>query len=369
MSLIKDPNIIIRDSIDGDEKSLAILLHNNFPNAPEPEKIQKTWCWQFRNCFSKNGGVAVAQCSDEVVAQYAVMCFPMIYKGQSIDGAVSTATATDKSVRGQGLFTKLAAKVYQDIAMAGTKIVYGFPNSQSVNGFIKHLAWFEVAPFPVHIKPVDTLKFIEKIIGHNAIARLLRVASNVFLRLIFGAVRPRHRRIGINIKKVNDIPDALDNLWKTCFMAGKLAVVRNKKYLVWRYLEKPFFSYDIRVATSDDENLCGFIVTHTEEIFGLKILFVMELMVEKDDPAVCQILLDELTRISLMKGASAISFLVPPGDPNRFMYLRNGYLPIPRRLFPRDIFWAARVNSPDIEPTYARDRKNWYISWGDLDVV
>lgn len=369
MSVKKDPFIIIRDSIDGDEKSLAILLHNSFPNAPKPEKIQKIWCWQFRNCFSKNNGVAIAQHSDVIVAQYAIMWLPMVYKGQPIDGAVSTATVTNKSVRGQGIFTKLAAKVYRDIAIAGAKIVYGFPNSQSINGFTKRLEWFEVAPFPVHVKPVDTSAFIGKIIGGNTIARLVGAACNIFLRLIDGEVRIRHRRAGINFREVNDVPDALDNLWKTSSVAGKLAVVRNKKYLVWRYLEKPFFSYDIHVAISGDEKFCGCIITHTTEKFGMKILFVMELIAEKDDAVVCQVMLDELTRIARMKGAAAISLLIPSGNPNRFIYLKNGYLPIPRRLFPQDIFWCAKVNSPDIDPKYARDRKNWYISWGDLDVV
>jgi hypothetical protein len=165
--------ITIRPCEVNDEEPIAVLLNKNFPNALAPKVILKTWRWQFRNSFSKNSGVAVAERGGDIVAQYAVMWFPMIYKGQQIDGAVSTATVTDKSVRGQGLFTKLAAKVYQDIAIAGAKIVYGFPNSQSINGFIKRLEWFEVAPFPIHIKPVDTSAYIRKIIGDNTISKLL----------------------------------------------------------------------------------------------------------------------------------------------------------------------------------------------------
>jgi hypothetical protein len=118
-----------------------------------------------------------------------------------------------------------------------------------------------------------------------------------------------------------------------------------------------------------DEKLCGCLITHTAEKFGIKIVFVMELIAEKDDPGVCQVLLDELNHIARMQGAAAVSLFFLPGNPNHTLYLKNGYLPVPRRLFPQDIFFGARVNSPDIDPVYTKDRRNWYISWGDLDVV
>jgi len=138
--------IRIRPCAAGDEEQLAELLYNNFPDPLEPSQIQTTWLWQFRNTFSKAGGVAVAELDGNIVAQYAVMTLPARYQGRDITGAVSTATVTDKSARGQGLFTKLAAKVYDDIAAQGVGVVFGFPNSQSISGFTKRLDWFEIAP-------------------------------------------------------------------------------------------------------------------------------------------------------------------------------------------------------------------------------
>jgi hypothetical protein len=368
MSVKKAPSIIIRDSIHGDEESIAVLLHNNFPNSPAPEIIQKTWRWQFRNAFSKNSGVAVAERGSDIVAQYAVMWVPMTYKGRLIEGAISTATVTDKSARGQGLFTTLAVKVYQDIAAESAKIIFGFPNGQSINGFIKHLEWFEVAPFPLYIKPVDTTVLVRKMIGDNAVARLMGSIGNFLLRHIVEALQIRHRQTNITFRQVNDIPDALGTLWETTFIAGKIALVRNKGYLHWRYLEKPFFTYDIYVAMAGAK-LCGCIITHIAEKFGVKIIYVMEILTENDDSAVCQVLLEELNSIAMRQGAAAISLLLLPDNPNRSLFLKNGYLPVPRRLFPQDIYFGARVNSPDIDPGYARDMKNWYISWGDMDVV
>jgi hypothetical protein len=361
--------INIRDCSPEDEDALAVLLFANFPNALDPSAIHKTWLWQFRNRFSKKSGVAVAQKGNNLVAQYAVMWFPMIYKHSLIQGAISTATVTDRSVRKQGLFTKLAKKVYQDIAADGAKIVFGFPNSQSVQGFIKNLDWFKVAAFPAYIKLIDFSVFAKKAIGNNTLASLLGSVGNFFIRLITRIFQSRNRQTIINVKQTDEIPDGIGDLWKTTAIAGKIALIRNREYLSWRYLEKPFFSYEIYIAFSENEHPCGYVITNTIEKFGMKILFVMEFIAENDNQAIYKVLLEALDNIAQEKGLSAISTLIPPGHPSRLAHLRKRFIPIPHFLFPQDVFWGARANSPDIERDYIHDKKNWYISWGDLDVV
>jgi hypothetical protein len=367
--ILPPDQIDIRNCEAKDEVPLAILLSNNFPDAPDAEAIHKTWLWQFRNAFSRNSGIAVAQKGEDIVAQYAVMWFPMSCQGKAIEGAISTATVTDKSVRRKGLFTRLALKVYQDISAEGAKIVYGFPNSQSIKGFINSLDWFRVTSFPAYIKPIDLSAFTMKIIGRNAFSRMTGGAGNLFFRLIIRILRRRDRTSALTLKRVREIPDGIDTLWATTAIAEKIALIRDRNYLSWRYLKKPFFIYNIYIAVSKNENPRGYVITHTAEKFGMKILFVMELVAEKDDPAVCSVLLDELNHIAQREGCSAISCLVTPDDHNRSMYIREGFFPVPQFLFPQDIFWCAKVISPDVDRVYVRDKKNWYISWGDLDVV
>ncbi|MGO8714633.1 MAG: GNAT family N-acetyltransferase, partial [Smithella sp.] len=137
---MNDHDIVnIRSYEDGDEDGIARLMQQNFPNTPDASCIRQTWRWQFKNDFSKDGSIAVAEVNSSIVAHYAVMCFEMNYQDQTIIGGVSTATVTEKSFRGKGLFTKLARNVYNDLSRSGCKIVFGFPNSQSIRGFITRL--------------------------------------------------------------------------------------------------------------------------------------------------------------------------------------------------------------------------------------
>lgn len=358
----------IRPYRPGDEKGLAALLHQNFPNAPEPERIRDMWRWQFQNGFSRKKGVAVAQKAVDLVAQYAVMWVPMTYGGQILEGTISTATVTDRAARGQGLFPKLAARVYRDIADEGAGLVYGFPNSQSIKGFIEKLEWFEIGPFPIAVKPVDASAPIRKAVSNRKLAGFLSRIINGMWRFILNVMRPQSSK-RVDFRQTGDISDEIGSLWKTSIIAKKIAIVRSREYLVWRYLQKPDFPYDIHIAVRQGSKPCGYAITHTADKFGIKIMFVMELIAERDDAVICQVLLNGLERIAQQKKASVISMLLPSGTVNRMMYLRNGYLPVPRCLFPQDIYWGARVLSPALEPSYVREKRNWHISWGDLDVV
>ena len=361
--------IYLRSYAEGDENSIAELLHNNFPNALPSDSIRETWMWQFKKEGSRNSGVAVAELNGQIVAQYAVMGFPMNCQGQQIDGAISTATVTDEAVRGQGLFTKLAGKVYADTEKDGCKLIFGFPNSQSIQGFIRKLDWFEIGPFPLHLKLVNSSPFFERVIGINPLSGATAWFCNAAMRLFFLRDTQVKKDNSLEIRHIQEIPGNIDQLWKEGFIKDRIAIVRDKQYLEWRYLRKPFFKYKIYAAFDSSGELVGQFVTYTSEKFGLKIIYVMEMMAARDSRDVYRKMLSQLDELAKELAVDAISLLVMRNNPNYFFFVKNGFLPVPSRFHPQDIYFAARINSEDIDSVFVKNHANWYISWGDLDVV
>jgi predicted GNAT family acetyltransferase len=129
--------------------------------------------------------VAVAAVGVKIVAQYALMRLPLSYQGSVIDGAISTATVTDKRHRGKGLFTQLAETLYENVEKDGCKIVFGFPNSQSIHGFTTRLGWFEVNDFPLHLKIIDFFPFVKKYIGSRLIAGVFSTLLSFTVKVVF----------------------------------------------------------------------------------------------------------------------------------------------------------------------------------------
>lgn len=361
--------IILRGYRDSDEKQIAYLFYDNFPDTLEPEDICRTWLWQFKNRFSKPSGVSVAELENELVAHYAVMWFSMCCQGQSIEGAISTATVTDVKARGKGLFTKLAKKVFSDVEKDGCRIVFGFPNSQSIRGFIKYLDWFEIAKFPLLLKPVNVSPFLDKFLKNVFLSNIAGWLPNLICPWCFKLVGWPFLNRGMTIESIEKLPDSIADIWESSFASKKIAIERKAAYLNWRYREKPFGDYKIFQTLDDQQNAVGILVISVIEKKGLKIVYIMEMMAKNDNRHVYKSFLNFIDRYAKENGADAVSILCLPNNPNKWLFYRHGLVPVPRKLFPQDIHFCARVNSVDVDKDYVADAENWFITWGDLDIV
>lgn len=360
----------IRNYQENDIHNISCLLCNNFPNTLGGDAICKTWQWQFQNRFSKPSGVSLADLSGEIVAHYAVMWLPMCYQGKAIQGAVSTATVTDSKVRGKGLFTKLAKKVFKETEEDGCKIVFGFPNSQSIRGFIKHLEWFQIATFPVLIKPVHFSPFLKKLVRRSFISTFLSFSLNRIYPFFIRCLRGWTTANTISIEPLIGLfPEEISDIWKSSFASRKIAISREKAYLEWRYLDKPFSDYQSFAAFDEHKQMAGMIITNISVKMGLKIVYVMEMIVRNDDSLVYKNLVEFLDGYARENSADAVSMLCLSNHPIKWLFFRHGFLPVPKRMFPQDIHFCARANSRTIDKDYLQNENNWYITWGDLDVV
>src|SRR5689334_17290462 len=66
---------------------------------------------------------------DKVAAIYATFPVEMQIGAHRVVGVQSLDTLTDSAYRGRGLFTTLAASVYERCRESGVALVYGFPNA------------------------------------------------------------------------------------------------------------------------------------------------------------------------------------------------------------------------------------------------
>ena len=137
----------------------------------------------------------------------------------------------------------------------------------------------------------------------------------------------------------------------------------------WRYLDKPFSDYHIVKAVNEEKRTVGVLVTALAEKKGLNVVYVMEMMALKDDSRVYEKFLAYLDILARKQGADALSMLCLPNHPCKRLFYRHGFLPVPRKMFPQDIHFCARANSPDMDRDYLAEADNWFITWGDLDIV
>ena len=117
----------------------TISLYKKCFDENESPKDKNIINWQFlKNPVNKQFvSILVDAKKDKVAAIYAV--FPIKFKilDKSYIATQSLDTITDVEYRGQGLFIKLAKKVYDDAINDNVALVYGFPKGNSIHGFEK----------------------------------------------------------------------------------------------------------------------------------------------------------------------------------------------------------------------------------------
>lgn len=363
-------DFVFRGYQRGDEQKIAHLLHNCFPDPLDPEIISQTWIWQFRNEFSKNSGIGLAAHGSKIIGHRSIMWFNMICNGRRIKGGIHSASATDPDYRRMGISSKIGYKIYSELYQDHCELVYAFSNHQNIGLMRKKLGFKKVSNLQIAIKPINLFSFVEKFSGRplvepvwaNKIHRTVQPVSHAMNSVLY-------HHPPIKLVASTQIPSQCDRIWETTYMARKIGIIRDWKYLHWRYLKRPSFQYKLFFVYSRERELLGYFILHNKQKFGLNLLFVMEFVVKNDSKSICRFMLSGLQRLAVEYGVDAVTVFLQKNNPNYALFVKAGLVPVPRRFFPQKIFFSAKVLSHEIDESYIVQSNNWYLSWGDLDVV
>ncbi len=340
----------------GDDGRIGELYRNVHDRAFD----QDGWRWQFAEAVSRGGYIYLADDNGILAGQYATIPVRMNVSGTRIDGALSLDTMTDPGYRKQGIFVTLAKKVYEDTRSSGVSIVYGFPNDNSFHGFIKHLDFFVLEEIPTWIRPVSMQGFLLAKPGGRVPAAVLGRPLQAIFDLVF---RPGGTGGGIKVKSEPVFTPSVDGLYEKVSPLIGNHVIRDFKYLRWRYDENPRHSYKRFFAYRSDEP-AGYCVCGKRERDGVKIGLIVDFLASPDDSAA----VSSLLRASLSwfgeEKMTLASCLLPKGSPFLKAFKRAGFL-MPKRPFP----YIVRINDDSLGCREIADGKRWHITFGDGDFV
>ena len=355
-----------RDAGSGDRDGILALRRTTFGDV-DPMKLRPdVWRWTFVDNPSGAGYIRLAVHDDQVVGQYAAI--PMRFRVAGAHAterifAMSCDTMTHPAYQKQGIFVTLAQELYAEIASRhGVTTVFGFPNDSSRVGFVGKLGWFDVHLFPLRVKPIQSRRVLQRYVGSRLLSGALGGVADLAYRLVTPRVRePRRCRI----EPLAGFDERFDALWERHADLAPVIQVRNRAYLDWRYCGAPVFEYR-SFAVHVDGRLEGYFVVRVLELFDLPFAALVDLFP-------CPLVDDEITREVLAaaqlhaarEGAAFLTALLPPAHAHHLR--RFGFLTVPDRLNPRRWHFGARC-APADEPLL-RDVGNWYITYGDADIV
>jgi len=169
---------------------------------------------------------------EKLAGHYAVISYRLKTRDAVVAACQSLDTFTNPSFRNQGIFVELAEETFRASSASGVKFVFGFPNGNSLPGFVRKLGF--VAPFGLffHVRPLRLGYFTRRLRG------LRRWDWLRGLRLPSAAPDAGFHRIPHPPADWSELARALE-------AQASFQVHRDLAYLRWRYLACPDRRYEL----------------------------------------------------------------------------------------------------------------------------
>jgi GNAT superfamily N-acetyltransferase len=352
-----------RDYVPEDVDGILGLRQATFGDVDPARLLPDIWRWQFLDNPAGRGWVRLADHDGRVVGQYAAVptTFRVGRAGERVL-AMSCDTMTHPDYQRQGMFVALARELYAEIERLGVTTVWGFPNAASGPGFVGKLDWFQVHEFPTWVKPLRTKHVLQRWLRWRPLAAALGAVGDAAYRRI--APRPAEPVRAV-IRAISTFDARFDELWVRHRDMAALVQVRDAAFLNWRFRAAPVFAYEPFEVVVDGR-LEGYVVLRVLRLFDLPFGAVVDVFpCPIVDDVVMRDVLGFAERHVAARGAAFLTALLPPRHEHHLR--RFGFLRVPRFANPR-AWWLGCRCAPADEPFY-RAIDNWYITYGDSDII
>lgn len=157
-----------------------------------------------------------------------------------------------------------------------------------------------------------------------------------------------------------------DELWASAAPKITAGLVRDARYLTWRYLLHPVYEY-VRLDWRSHGHLRGLVVGSPRQISGFDALLLVDLVAEDCSEEIGAALVEALVEEGRLDHRDVVAALAIPHSGLHRLLTRRGFYPVPEQIDPKRFRACGTVFNADASPLWQPE--SWYFTWGDLDVV
>lgn len=229
---------------------------------------------------------------------------------------------------------------------------------QRVHAIVK----METARLAPLVKPIDFTYMLHRVTGNRALSRVAGAVAEG-LQSLADPLSRRSVAPGVTIGRIDTFDERFDALWQRCSRDYPVMLVRDRRYLHWRFIERPDATYTVLAATRDAD-LLGYLVVRSADKEDGRWGYLVDFLVRDRSPSVFSLLVGPGIEDLRREGVKAISCraVVPP---YRWPLYRHGFLPL--RWGPRG-YLEAYVNFWNPAYHVFGDVRRWFVTMGDGDV-
>lgn len=306
--------------------------------------------WEYKLNPSGNAVVFVAENESQLVSQYVVLPKKLVLENKIISGTLSLNTITHPGYRGRGYFTQLAEMTYSECETNGVDFTIGFPNANSVNGFLSKLKFVEIGRLPLLIKLINPL---------NSVVSFISKGSSRYGKEI--ELLPVSENKGVSKFDLATDAGKYNTFWEKFKERHPIVSDRSTEFLKWRYIDIPLRKYQLFKFEANGE-IVGMAILRLKEIMGMRCGVLVDFLV-LDTAIDVNFFFSELKKNKL-----DLFFATVPVATMEFEVLQKaGFFKVPEFLMLKKLHVIIRKHNKNISDSIC-DFKKWFITFGDYDI-
>ncbi len=345
---------------DGDEKDLPgiLSLRKIVFGEEEADKLEpRYWRWEFMDAPDGKGFIYLVQEGDKIIAHFADIPRRFLVQGKTILGTLSLDLMVHPNYRRRGLFTAMGRYSAQRVKQENRHFMTAFPiRPQTIQG-LKKIGWHEIMKLPVLVYPIRFTGIVKRYIHFSSLSYLVGgIARGIYTPLLLMKKGKENR--GIEIENVEKMDNQFEKFLERGSSIHSIMGLRDSNYMNWRYFNHPTRVYRIYRAIKDGE-MKGYLILRKVTLLGFNSVVIADLL--SSDLDIFEFLLKGGIEFSKKESVDLLGFMVPKSHPYYQFLRKYGFLRSPKTF--RFMIYSHKKDE------FLLDPKNWYVTWGDTDVI
>jgi hypothetical protein len=320
----------------------------------------QSWQWQYRNLPSHSARVYVCEHEGRIVGYYHVPVYDAYIHGEKKKFAMVQDVAVSNSMRGQGVFRRLADFVTQDLAASELDLIYTFPNKKSIHTFEKYNAYHRVGSLRAYILPIRSKLILRAKFKLFGLESIIGWFADWMVGLMTASINKQY-----SFLSHQSFNTELVSLFQRFSSRFSFSLNRDQGYLSWRSLQKPTGNHFIfSVSNAGQTRACG--VFKKDNILGAPSLVLLDFAFDSERDL--HVLLSWIRQNSTQLFSDDLAMIFTAFECVEFSKLsRYGFIPIPERFNPRPLNLLVRGLRYQNQEAFLA--KKWLVTLADWDVL
>ncbi|MBP7222241.1 MAG: GNAT family N-acetyltransferase [Sedimentibacter sp.] len=348
---------IVRLDMARDFAAFEELSVISFGQATNSKKEMYEWLFD-KNPYNKSGNMMyLLKEGDKVIGCDGLLPNELYVNGKTLLTAHSVKSMTHPDYKRQGIFRTMTENSCERGKKDGVDVVIGLANDQSYPAY-QRFGWPTLFEKEVYVKPILINNILKRRIKIGFLAEL---GNSIYASFMKNKLKGQMDK-EIEFEILDRVPEKIQKCWDKYKSKYNVLLVRDFKYLNYRYNERPDIDYTTLLAKLDNE-IIGFAILHNAVANGSKMTSAVEFFTDPFNKRYIRALADGIASYCYDKGIEYAVIGTGLFGQYRDVLLSNGFMVT--RKPPKNNMMIAHILSDKVSLDEITGHEKWHITQGD----